>query len=125
MTARKEFDKSRRHRQETAPANSKCETIRTVISALRCTPTSDYHLFKFRMFNQQKKIKKRFVMGCAQWYGLQPCLLENKFPHPCPQPILHYVQTKLNKMANFVLQKTLRSTKSHSADHWGTSYNFH
>jgi hypothetical protein len=27
-------------------------------------------LFKFRMFNQQKKIKKRFVMGCAQWYGL-------------------------------------------------------
>ena len=36
------------------------------------------------MFNQQKKIKKRFVMGCAQWYGLQSRLLENKFPAPMP-----------------------------------------
>ena len=26
-----------------------------------------------------KKEKKRFVMGCAQLYGLQPCLPENKF----------------------------------------------
>jgi hypothetical protein len=36
------------------------------------------------MFNQQKKIKKRFVMGCAQWYGLQPCLPENKFSATMP-----------------------------------------
>ena len=31
-----------------------------------------------------KKIKKRFVMGCAQWYGLQPCLPENKFSATMP-----------------------------------------
>jgi hypothetical protein len=36
------------------------------------------------MFNQQKKKKKRFVMGCAQWYGLQPCLPENKFSATMP-----------------------------------------
>ena len=32
----------------------------------------------------KKKIKKRFVMGCAQWYGLQPCLPENKFSATMP-----------------------------------------
>ena len=37
--------------------------------------------------------------------------LKTIFPHPCPQSIPHYVLTKLNKKANFVLQKTLRLAK--------------
>ena len=49
------------------------------------------------MFNQQKKIKNVLSWAVPNGMDCRHACLKTSFPHPCPQPIPHYVLTKLNK----------------------------
>ena len=72
------------------------------------------------MLNQQKKIKKRFVTGLRPLLCLSNYLYANKFATTIPtDPVALRADKTQQKIAplHSAKQKTLRFTKSHSADY--------